>query len=703
MTSSYAFPIKLEEIQDKITIEFKKHRRWAILLIIFLIGFSIRYITHHELLFDPDSYWWYRLAGYYSGVKTEYFYQENGLVKDALAYYPTGRELGGMIGLPMAIGYSFKLLGFFGIQQTMENLMKYMFVFGPFFGALTVVAFFFLTRELTNSRIAFLSSLFYSVSYSVMTRNTAGDTGQESLGNFFIFLWIYLFIKASEEEPYSRRQIAPAVMSALSFFLAHHTWGGNDFYTGLGASAVLGYLLFNIKDIKSHQGVLISYSILTLGGLFISHLAFPHYYPLVYFNSTIYLIAQAAALTCVLILVVTYRGFSPMSALGIIGAGIFVLLVVTGKVEHVTGMIEGLYQSLIIGEKGTTGMTVAYYRMVPWQEFKSTLGILILSIPVGLMYLIYDFYREKNFRSIFLIIWIILGIIAFRWMIRLSLFLVPPLAITSFLLIDLGYNYTKKSTPMPKKKAKKATLNPPSKTGIIFTTIIILFIMIPVFNTGVSYASSAKFNDGGVKPWKDAGEWLKENTPEDAILVHWWDYGYHLQTFAERITIVDGGNVGPLVEGGNPNRNVDVANMFCSTEEKVSEFMKIYNPEDKPVYFLVSIEEFGKSSAINYHVNDQLFISSFSVPRTGNPEADQKTLADILSRNKISTYYVINYGNRYVVWVLIQFDNEGNFHPEWSDKLLAKLLPFNTGYGLGLRHFQMVYQNGYVYVYKYVP
>ncbi len=74
--------LDIKEIKEKLTIEnLEKHRTWPILLGIFLIGFSIRYLTRHELLSDPDSYWWYRLAGYYSGVKTEYFYQENGGIR----------------------------------------------------------------------------------------------------------------------------------------------------------------------------------------------------------------------------------------------------------------------------------------------------------------------------------------------------------------------------------------------------------------------------------------------------------------------------------------------------------------------------------------------------------------------------------------------------------------------------------------------
>jgi hypothetical protein len=37
--------------------------------------------------------------------------------------------------------------------------------------------------------------------------------------------------------------------------------------------------------------------------------------------------------------------------------------------------------------------------------------------------------------------------------------------------------------------------------------------------------------------------WVRENTPENAVFGHWWDYGYWLQSIGERATMLDGGNV----------------------------------------------------------------------------------------------------------------------------------------------------------------
>jgi hypothetical protein len=36
--------------------------------------------------------------------------------------------------------------------------------------------------------------------------------------------------------------------------------------------------------------------------------------------------------------------------------------------------------------------------------------------------------------------------------------------------------------------------------------------------------------------------WVRENTPENSIFVHWWDYGYWVQYLGERPSLTDGGH-----------------------------------------------------------------------------------------------------------------------------------------------------------------
>jgi dolichyl-diphosphooligosaccharide--protein glycosyltransferase len=55
---------------------------------------------------------------------------------------------------------------------------------------------------------------------------------------------------------------------------------------------------------------------------------------------------------------------------------------------------------------------------------------------------------------------------------------------------------------------------------------------ITILNGGTNFNIST--ND-----WFDAMQWLRENTPEDAVIASWWDYGYWISTLGERKTLAD--------------------------------------------------------------------------------------------------------------------------------------------------------------------
>jgi dolichyl-diphosphooligosaccharide--protein glycosyltransferase len=50
--------------------------------------------------------------------------------------------------------------------------------------------------------------------------------------------------------------------------------------------------------------------------------------------------------------------------------------------------------------------------------------------------------------------------------------------------------------------------------------------------------SATSFNIS-TNDWTETMQWLKENTPEDAVIAAWWDYGYWISTLGERKTLAD--------------------------------------------------------------------------------------------------------------------------------------------------------------------
>ena len=88
-------------------------------------------------------------------------------------------------------------------------------------------------------------------------------------------------------------------------------------------------------------------------------------------------------------------------------------------------------------------------------------------------------------------------------------------------------------------------------TKISFLAVIVALLMVPMvypeklnwvsFNDGIPITilnSGSHFNTS-TNDWSDAMQWLRENTPEDAVIAAWWDYGYWINTLAERKTLAD--------------------------------------------------------------------------------------------------------------------------------------------------------------------
>jgi len=63
----------------------------------------------------------------------------------------------------------------------------------------------------------------------------------------------------------------------------------------------------------------------------------------------------------------------------------------------------------------------------------------------------------------------------------------------------------------------------------------------------ISFFESSSYQAANTAPsynrqWQMAGDWVRKNTPEDAVFMHWWDYGYWVQEGFKRASVTDGGN-----------------------------------------------------------------------------------------------------------------------------------------------------------------
>jgi hypothetical protein len=98
---------------------------------------------------------------------------------------------------------------------------------------------------------------------------------------------------------------------------------------------------------------------------------------------------------------------------------------------------------------------------------------------------------------------------------------------------------------------------------------------------------------------RDALDWVKENTPENATFLNWWDYGHMIVAVAEREAIVTGPSPETLYVIANPDFEppeysdhqavVDVAEAFATSNE--TETVKIMEKYDADYAYLSYADE----------------------------------------------------------------------------------------------------------------
>ncbi len=126
---------------------------------------------------------------------------------------------------------------------------------------------------------------------------------------------------------------------------------------------------------------------------------------------------------------------------------------------------------------------------------------------------------------------------------------------------------------------------------------LLIFILASVFYTGVIFKNYESATAQGVRytapgadtfQWQKAMAWVRESTPEKSIFVHWWDYGYWVQTMGQRPTVTDGGH-----EVTYWDHLIGRYLLTSQESEKSLSFMKTHNVS----YMLVDSSDLGKYPA----------------------------------------------------------------------------------------------------------
>ncbi len=247
------------------------------------------------------------------------------------------------------------------------------------------------------------------------------------------------------------------------------------------------------------------------------------------------------------------------------------------------------------------------------------LGPLVIMILGVIIFYFYTFKKDKETfseitnidkASIFTLIFFIVMIMGARRAIRLVFIFSPVVAVLA------GYFFFRLWETVRiwfKQDIAK----------ISFYIIILIGLSYFLVGFADTTTSSAKYT-GSIytMQWQKAMGWVRDNTPQDAVFGHWWDYGYMVQTGGNRATVTDGGNA-----IGYWNYLMGRHALTGQSDQEALEFLYAHNVS----YFLIEEAEIGKYPAYssigsNANYDRYSWINPFSLDRSQSQETRDQTV-----------------------------------------------------------------------------
>ncbi|RZF38404.1 hypothetical protein LSTR_LSTR006530 [Laodelphax striatellus] len=551
----------------------------SILSLAAILSFATRLFSvlrFESVIHEFDPYFNYRTTKF---LAEEGFYSFHNWFDDR-AWYPLGRIIGGTIypGLMVTSAVLYHLMWMLNITIDIRNVCVFL---APFFSSLTTIITYLLTKELKNSGAGLVAAAMISIVPGYISRSVAGSYDNEAIAIFCMLLTYYMWIKAVKTG-----SILWATFTALAYFYMVSSWGGYVFLINL---IPLHVLTLMATGRFSHR-IYVAYSTVYCVGTVLSmQISFVGFQPV---QSSEHMLALGVFGLCQLHSGVDYIR-SKISGddfdvlfkavvVATIGVSAVVggVLTLTGKIAPWTGRFYTLLDPSYAKNHIPIIASVSEHQPTSWASFYFDLQILVFLFPAGL----YFCFSKLSDANIFLILYGVTSIYFAGVMVRLMLVLAPVMCILSGIAVSAMLDtYMKQvdSTKNVDKKTRKMENNFVMKSEIatcfvgLMSFLLISYTFHCTWVTSEAYSSpsivlSAKTHDGSqiiFDDFREAYYWLRMNTPEDARVMSWWDYGYQITAMANRTILVDNNT-------WNNTHISRVGQAMASSEEKAYEIMR---------------------------------------------------------------------------------------------------------------------------------
>ncbi|KAJ1921567.1 oligosaccharyl transferase stt3 subunit [Mycoemilia scoparia] len=582
--------------------------RVAILALISIVAFGSRLfsvIRYESVIHEFDPWFNYRVT---MNLVRDGFYEFWNWF-DSTSWYPLGRAVGPTLypGLMTTSAVIYNILHFFNLPVDIRNVCVFL---APVFSAFTAIATYKLTKEAEGPTAGLFAAAFIAVAPGYISRSVSGSYDNEAIAIFIMVFTFFLWLRAIR-----LGSALYGALTALSYFYMVASWGGYVFLINIIPLHVFALLLMG----RYSNRLYVSYSTFYVLGTLLSMQI-----PFVGFVPTDTSEHMAALGTFGLVQLFGFAAFvkarvpekefqlllkGAVAGLVCLGAVMFAFLSAKGIIAPWTGRLYSLWDTGYAKKHIPIIASVSEHQPTPWSSFFFDLNFLIWLFPVG----VYFCFRKLEEPHVFMIIYSLFAVYFAGVMIRLMLTLTPVVCFTAGIAMSRIFEeYLDMRSENPDSRpeedgttsgAKDEDRSPrsqPNTSGILkkipklprigvifnFLFFLILYQLHCTWVTSGSYSSpsvvlSSQTADGNtfiIDDFREAYYWLRKNTPEDAKVLSWWDYGYQLAGMANRTTLVDNNT-------WNNTHIATVGRVFASDEDSAYEILKKHDVDYVVVVF----------------------------------------------------------------------------------------------------------------------
>ncbi|KAI3797494.1 hypothetical protein L1987_32751 [Smallanthus sonchifolius] len=551
--------LKLKTKQQELLI------RVSILCLVYILAFITRMFSvlrYESMIHEFDPYFNYRTTLYL----TEKGFYEFWNWFDSESWYPLGRIIGGTLypGLMVTAALIYWTLKFFRFAVHIREVCV---LTAPFFASNTTIVAYFFGKELWDAGAGLVAAALIAICPGYISRSVAGSYDNEGVAIFALLLTFYLFVKAV-----NTGSLAWALASAFGYFYMVSAWGGYVFIINLIPLYVLVLLITGRYSMRLYVAYNCMYIVGMLLAMQIRFVGFQHVQSGEHMAAmgVFFLIQVFYFLVWVKHMLNDTKLFQALLRIGVTSAvsvGAIALGVGTasGYISPWTGRFYSLLDPTYAKDHIPIIASVSEHQPTAWSSFMFDFHILLFLFPAGL----YFCFKRLSDATIFIVMYGLTSMYFAGVMVRLILVATPAVCLISAIAVSAtiknltqsirgktGQTVSAKGTSSTRGTSKQqASVDqsiPFLKNG---ATVLLFgaFYLLSRYAIHCTWVTSEAYSSPSIvlaargahgqrvifDDYREAYFWLRQNTPSDAKIMSWWDYGYQITAMGNRTVIVD--------------------------------------------------------------------------------------------------------------------------------------------------------------------